>query len=248
MIKKELSITELFGVLSVIALTISVFSNAYFYYYLDAMWVMSILSPVFYVSEILKVLMLMSLAIIAVGFLMDAFKWLVRKSFLFRKKQRFVLSAQQDTHNIVRQKILKKDRSFQIWQTMFVIVVYTTTMILLTFFGFVSITSMLWNSALIGFVLGLFTNKEVKEDKELKAFVLIGLVFFTTCFSAQLKLKNIDQLPVAKLKVEKNVKNALDWYVLDGSQDKLILLNQNSKNTIKVVKFEEIDRIISNKK
>lgn len=248
MIKKELSITELFGVLSVIALTISVFSNAYFYYYLDAMWVMSILSPTFYISEILKVLMLMSLAIIVVGFLMDAFKWLVKKSFIFRKKQRFVLSVQQNTNNIVYQRILKKDKSFQFWQTIFVIVISTITIFLLTFLGFISITSMLWNSVLIGFVVGLFTNKEIRKDKELKLFILIGVVVFTTCFSAELKLNNIHQLPIAKLKNDKGVKNTLDWYVLDGSQDKLILLNQSSKKVIKVVKFEEIDRIISNKK
>jgi hypothetical protein len=52
-------------------------------------------------------------------------------------------------------------------------------------------------------------------------------------------------LPVAKLK---NDKELINWYVLDGSQDKLILLQQSSRNVIKIVKFEEIDRIISNKK
>jgi hypothetical protein len=73
----------------------------------------------------------------------------------------------------------------------------------------------------------------------------VAVVTITTCFSAQIKLNDIEKLPVAKLK---NDKELINWYVLDGSQDKLILLQQSSRNVIKIVKFEEIDRIISNKK
>jgi len=93
--------------------------------------------------------------------------------------------------------------------------------------------------------IGFFTNKEVKQDNELKILFLIIFLILATCFSAQIKLNNLTQLPIAILKDEKNPMN---WYILDGSQDKFILLNRDSKKMIKVVKFEEIDRIISNKK
>lgn len=245
MIKRELSITELFGVLSVVALTISVFSNAYFYYSLDAIWFMSILSPTFYIFEILKVLVLMAGSILVVGFLMDIFKWMIKKSYKFRQKKRFKLSTQNILTDCKYKEIFKQNESFQFWQTTFVIVIYTIIVVLFTLFGLIKFNSMLWNSFLIGLTLGIFTNKEIKKDKELKLFVFIVFFALTTCFSAQIKLNDIEKLPVAKLK---NDKELINWYVLDGSQDKLILLQQSSRNVIKIVKFEEIDRIISNKK
>ncbi|KKW76590.1 hypothetical protein AAV97_16800 [Acinetobacter sp. Ag2] len=245
MIKRELSITELFGVLSVVALTISVFSNAYFYYSLDAIWVMSILSPTFYIFEILKVLVLMAGSILVVGFLMDIFKWMIKKSYKFRQKKRFKLSTQNILTDCKYKEIFKQNESFQFWQTTFVIVIYTIIVVLFTLFGLIKFNSMLWNSFLIGLTLGIFTNKEIKKDKELKLFVFIVFFALITCFSAQIKLNDIEKLPVAKLK---NDKELINWYVLDGSQDKLILLQQSSRNVIKIVKFEEIDRIISNKK
>lgn len=87
MIQKELSLTELFGALSVIALSISVISNAYFYYSLDAMWVMSILSPAFYISEIIKVLALIFAPIALVGMLMDLYAFLLRKAHHLKPKK-----------------------------------------------------------------------------------------------------------------------------------------------------------------
>lgn len=245
MIKRELSITELFGVLSVVALTISVFSNAYFYYSLDAIWVMSILSPTFYIFEILKVLVLMAASILVVGFLMDIFKWMIKKSYKFRQKKRFKLSTQNILTDCKYKEIFKQNESFQFWQTTFVIVICTIIVVLFTLFDLIKFNSMLWNIFLIGLTLGIFTNKEIKKDKELKLFVFIVFFALTTCFSAQIKLNDIEKLPVAKLK---NDKELINWYVLDGSQDKLILLQQSSRNVIKIVKFEEIDRIISNKK
>lgn len=245
MIKTESSITELLGVLSVVALTISVFSNAYFYYSLDAIWVMSILSPTFYIFEILKVLVLMAGSILVVGFLMDIFKWMIKKSYKFRQKKRFKLSTQNILTDCKYKEIFKQNESFQFWQTTFVIVICTIIVVLFTLFGLIKFNSMLWNSFLIGLTLGIFTNKEIKKDKELKLFVFIVFFALTTCFSAQIKLNDIEKLPVAKLK---NDKELINWYVLDGSQDKLILLQQSSRNVIKIVKFEEIDRIISNKK
>lgn len=245
MIKKDLSIPELFGVLSVIALSISVLSNVYFYYCLDAMWVMSILSPTFYISEILKVLVLMSIAICFVGFLMDVFKWLIKTSYKVRLKEYLKLPSQHDASDIHYQKIIKLEKSFQFWQMIFIVTVSTIFIFLLTLFKFISFASMLWSSILIGWVLGVFTNKDVRKDKELKLFIVIGLVALTTCFSAHIKLNNLDQLPIAKLK---NTKDITDWYVLDGSQDKLILLNLSPQKVIKVVKLDEIDRIFSNKK
>ncbi|KAF1019554.1 MAG: hypothetical protein GAK29_03874 [Acinetobacter bereziniae] len=217
----------------------------FFYYSLDAIWVMSILSPSFYIFEILKVLVLMAGSILVVGFLMDIFKWIIKKSYKFRQKKHFKLSTQNIITGCKYKEIFKQNKSFKFWQTIFVIVICTIMIVLLTLFGLIRFNSMLWNSFLIGLTLGIFTNKEIKKDKGLKLFVFIAFFALTTCFSAQIKLNDIEKLPVAKLK---NDKEFINWYVLDGSQDKLILLQHSSRNVIKIVKFEEIDRIISNKK
>ena len=93
MIQKELPLTELLGILSAIALSISVISNAYFYYSLDAIWVMSILSPAFYVSEIIKVLALILAVTALVGMPMALYAFLLRKVHHFKPKKRYKLSA-----------------------------------------------------------------------------------------------------------------------------------------------------------
>ncbi len=184
-------------------------------------------------------------SITVVGFLMDAFKWLIKKSFYFRQKKHFKLSINDTSMNDTYQKILKLDKSFQFWQTIFIIAVVTVFLVVLTKLGFIGFSALLWNSVLIGLTLGIFTNKDIKNDKVLKIFILIIFATFSTCFSAQIKLNNLEQLPIADLK---NNNQKTHWYVLDGSQDKLVLLERGSKNVIKIVKFEEIDRIISNKK
>ena len=107
-------------------------------------------------------------------------------------------------------------------------------------FQIIGFAEVLWCSVLVGSVLSIFTDEGVRKDTGIKYFVFSIIVIFTTCFSAQLKLNNIPNSPVAFLKSQDKNK----WYVLDSFQDNVILLNKTeNKSNIKVVKFEEIDRI-----
>ena len=90
---------------------------------------MSILSPTFYIFEILKVLVLMAGSILVVGFLMDIFKWMIKKSYKFRQKKRFKLSTQNILTDCKYKEIFKQNESFQFWQTTFVIVIVIVTVI-----------------------------------------------------------------------------------------------------------------------
>lgn len=188
MIKKEFSLTDVFGALSVVALMISVLSNAFFYYSLDAMWVMSILSPSFYIFEILKVILFLAGSISCVGFLMDAYKWLVSKSFKLRKKKHYKLSVDNSEKERLQRILILQNRKFQFWQSLFVIVIFTLIVTILQIYRWIDFASMLWMSLIVGMVLGILTHAEVKQDKALKFFILIILVAITTCLSAQLKL------------------------------------------------------------
>lgn len=101
---------------------------------------------------------------------------------------------------------------------------------------------MLWTAVLIGVILVVLTDEEVRKDKSLRYLVLMILAVLATCFSAQLKLNNLSSSPEAVLKLKDNNK----WIVLDSVQDSVILLNRAENNaSIKIVKFEEIDRISS---
>ena len=53
---KEISITEIMGLLSFVGIAISVIAQTYFYLRLDAIWVMSIISPTIYLLDIIKVI------------------------------------------------------------------------------------------------------------------------------------------------------------------------------------------------
>ncbi|UUS58801.1 MULTISPECIES: hypothetical protein [unclassified Acinetobacter] len=241
MIKKELSITELFGILSIAALTISVISNAFFYYSLDAIWIMSVLSPSFYIFEIIKVLVLSCSVIAVVGVLLDFYKFLF-KQYCKSKPKKKILVSNHITEAELKEKIEQFLKKHKLLQAIFVIIVCVSGLITLYVNNFIGQTSMLWGAVLIGITLNIFTDDEVRRDKPLKFLVLTILAIFATCFSAQLKLNDIKKSPVATLKI----KDVNKWYVLDSFQGNVILFNDSeNKSNIKVVKFEDIDRISS---
>ena len=241
MIKKELSITELFGILSIVSLTISVISNAFFYYSLDAIWIMSVLSPSFYIFEIIKVLVLSCSVITVTGVLLDFYNYLFRQYCKWNPKKKILVSNEISEADL-KEKIGKFSKKHKRRKVIFVIVISIGGLITLYGNTLISQTSMLWGAVLIGITLSIFTDDEVRRDKSLKYLVLTILVIFATCFSAQLKFNNIKNSPIAVLKDA----NRKQWYVLDSFQGNVILFNYSkSKSNIKVVKFEEIDQISS---
>ena len=241
MIKKELSITELFGVLSVIALSISVLSNAFFYFSLDALWVMSVLSPTFYIFEIIKVTVILFSAIAGVGGLIALYKFLLKKWQILKPKARYRLNIHGDNSELKR-SVKSSERRFEIGQIFFISIVTTIGTVILFHFKWIGYTSVLWCTVLAGSILTFLTDNEIHKDKSSRIVILSIITLFATCFSAQLKLNSIQNAPIAFLKSPDKNK----WYVLDGFQDKVILLSQEkNKSNIKVVKFEEIDRITS---
>lgn len=239
MIKKELSITELLGILSVISLSVSVLSNAFFYFSLDALWVMSVLSPTFYIFEIIKVTVILFAAIAVVGGLIALYKFLLKKWQILKPKARYRLNIHGDNSELKR-SVKSSEKRFEIGQIVFITIVTTIGVVTLFHFKWIGYTSVLWCAVLVGSILAFLTDKEIHKDQSLKIVVFTIIALFATCYSAQLKLNGIQNSPIAFLKSsDKNT-----WYVLDGFQDKVILLNQaKNKSNIKVVKFEEIDRI-----
>lgn len=243
MIKKEISVSELIGILSILALGISVLSNAFFYYSLDALWVMSILSPTFYITEIVKVLIIISLVICTVGVLIDIYQFLFKKYIKRYPKKRLLFDSVND-HFQLKKQFEKSSKRFIRWQAVFVIGICISCLMIFLVFQIIGASTFLWSCILISITFSIFTDANVRKDKQLRYFILIILSIFTTCFSAQLKLNQIEDSPIAVLKQE----DQNTWFVIDSFQDKVIIFSQfDKKSNIKVVKFEEIARIRSEK-
>ena len=107
-------------------------------------------------------------------------------------------------------------------------------------------SELLFISVLVGGMLTIFSDNQIRKDKEIVIFIMIFMSLIATCFVADTKLKRLNES--APITILKN-KDKENWIIVDSFQDKAILLNQTAKhNIIKIVKFEEIDRIISHKK
>ena len=75
---KEFSLTDIIAVISTVALVVTMASQTYFYYKLDALWVMSILSPSVYFIEVMKVLLLTSILIVGVSIFETIYSFLLK--------------------------------------------------------------------------------------------------------------------------------------------------------------------------
>ena len=75
---KEFSLTDIIAVISAAALIVTMASQTYFYYKLDALWVMSILSPFVYFIEVMKVLLLTSILIVGVSIFETIYSFLLK--------------------------------------------------------------------------------------------------------------------------------------------------------------------------
>ena len=228
-----------------IALCISVSFNAFFYYFLDALWVVSTLSPSIYIAEIFKVLGVLLMSIVTVGLLMDGYDLFFRCLIKLKGKSRLKLYSDPSRNKVILTKIKTFNQRYVFWQNVFVTLTTILILMFLVHFKIFSATSLFFFSIIIGLVLAIFNHQELKKDRSLKFFVFFILTFACTFYAAYMKCESIDHLPQAILK---NDKTNQHWQVLNGGQDKMILLQRDSNDTIKVVKFDEIDRIISNNK
>ncbi|WP_228200198.1 hypothetical protein [Acinetobacter tianfuensis] len=201
------------------------------------------MSPTFYVTEIVKVLVVLSIFITIIGALLDVYNYLYKKYRKFQPKRKLRFNSFNEQEPLKQQ--FEKAAKRYVWgQSVFVISIYITCMTILFSYQVVGLTTYLWSSVLIGITLSIFTNADLRKDKQLKYVAMMILIVFSTCFSAQLKLNHIENSPQAILKH----KDQKTWYVLDAFQDKLVLFSQTEKQSdIKVVKFEEVERIRSEK-
>ena len=109
---KELNITEFVSLLTIVALSICVISQTYFYYRLDALWVMSLIPPSIYLFDIIKVIVFILLNLIMVMSLEALYLKITKK---FRHGKRIKYKNDEDISKLLIENRKLYERNFQIF-------------------------------------------------------------------------------------------------------------------------------------
>jgi hypothetical protein len=179
MIKKELSITELFGVFSIIGISITVISNTYFYYQLDAIWMTSLLSPTFYLFEVFKVMLVFVSAVIFVGLFVEGYDKCAQ--YLYRKilsKKSFKLDVQGNNHLFIKTQMVRYGNWYTGIKTLILTTLLSIPITVLKSIHLVNTATFFWLCILIGLIAGLQINSHIKQDKILHFFLIFQLLLF----------------------------------------------------------------------
>ena len=93
---KELSITEFLSIITAIALVVCVITQTYFYFRLDALWVMSLIPPSIYFFEIIKIIVIFIFSISLIFIFEECYKKLTKR-FRHKRKIRYIDSKSVQT-------------------------------------------------------------------------------------------------------------------------------------------------------
>ncbi|QCO22421.1 hypothetical protein C9E88_013450 [Acinetobacter cumulans] len=239
MLKKELTVSDLIALLSVFAVGLSVLSNAYFYYSLDALWIMSTLSPSVYFVEVFRVLFLVCLLIISAA----CFEWLYKillKS-LFRKRKIFYKNNEQEIKNL----LAKKRKSFIRGYTVFSVLLMNLIFKVLENFGFIfTIQIYIWAFFIFGLSMALVTNHTL--DLITKRITLALMVILVTALNAEIKIAYLSEAPTVYFK--DNSSRSQQAQLLEAYQDKIIVFRQaitGDDKVITILKIDQVERIVA---
>ena len=233
---KEFSLTDIIAVISAAALIVTMASQTYFYYKLDALWVMSILSPSVYFIEVMKVLLLTSILIVGVSIFETIYSFLLKILIIKRK---IPYKNNEKEINIL---LIKNKKSYIRGFTVFSI------LLLMIIFGGVSklgisVTNSIiyWTYFILGLSLALLTNKSL--DLVTRRLTLILIVISVTALNAEIKISRLKNAPVVFIK-ESNSK-VVRATLVEAYQDKIIVANSKDLNGgLKILKLDQVEKIV----
>lgn len=233
---KELSITDIMAVVSAVALIVTVASQTYFYYRINALWVMSILSPSIYFIEVINVLALSFILIVSVPLFESIYrlliKWLIGKRKIVYK----------ENTNEIKILLIKKRKKYVRYFTVFSIIC------LLSIFSIFRVLELpitlrieLFTFFIFGLCLSLFTNKELEVFT--RRITLILIIICVTALNAEIKIAYLKYAPIVYLKNE-NYEHGNKNRLLQSYQDNVVIFeDQNSKLVVRVSKIDQVEKI-----
>lgn len=233
---KEFSLTDIIAVISTVALVVTMASQTYFYYKLDALWVMSILSPSVYFIEVMKVLLLTSILIVGVSIFETIYSFLLKILIIKRK---IPYKNNEKEINIL---LIKNKKSYIRGFTVFSIL-----LLMIIFWGLsklgISVTNSIiyWTYFILGLSLALLTNKSL--DLVTRRLTLILIVISVTALNAEIKISRLKNAPVVFVK-ESNSK-VVRATLVEAYQDKIIVANSQDLNGgLKILKLDQVEKIV----
>ncbi|MHC5170653.1 hypothetical protein ACVIAJ_09885 [Acinetobacter johnsonii] len=233
---KEFSLTDIIAVISAAALIVTMASQTYFYYKLDALWVMSILSPSVYFIEVMKVLLLTSILIVGVSIFETIYSFLL-KILIIKRKIPYKNNGKE-----INTLLIKNKKSYIRGFTVFSIL-----LLMIIFWGLsklgISVTNSIiyWTYFILGLSLALLTNKSL--DLVTRRLTLILIVISVTALNAEIKISRLKNAPVVFIK-ESNSK-VVRATLVEAYQDKIIVANSKDLNGgLKILKLDQVEKIV----
>ncbi|MDD0802097.1 hypothetical protein N5E66_15495 [Acinetobacter johnsonii] len=233
---KESSLTDIIAAISAVALVVTMASQTYFYYRLDALWLLSILPPSVFFIEVLRVLALVVILILG-AFASEAIYKLIIK--LCMKKRKILY---KDNADAIKNLLDKKRKSFVRGYAVFSIVLLYFVLVAFQKFGFLITTEvMFWTAFTWGSLLKTVSSKELNNIT--RRVSLVFILICTTALNAEIKIAYINTAPIVFMKSEKGERNEVK--LLDMYQDKVIVFYQNdSKYEFNVLQSDQIEKIV----
>ncbi|MDY6455970.1 hypothetical protein [Acinetobacter faecalis] len=236
---KDLSITEITTVITGIGLTINVIAQTYFYIRIDALWIMSIISPSIYILDVFKIIILF-LILFGIFLSFETLYRQVTKKFRLKTKILYSAELKENIENILIENRKKYERIFKIivFLIIWLICYLFTDLELKTTYRFLCITGLC-----IGIFLILTLDKTL--TKNFKRSLLGVLLVLGAIGLGELKFIQIDKLPIVILKDQKS--DFQKSQLLEISKTEAILLKQDKKgsNSFKIITSNQIDKIIN---
>ena len=231
---KELSLTDLITFVSAISVLVSIASQTYFYYRLDALWIMSFLTPSIYFIEVIRVMILFAILVFNVICIEQIFKWGL-KCIVHKKKIRFF------SNNDYLQVLTEAQKKYGNNLTVFLgIMIFVEWFLLNYFTNIFRVGILLWISAISGLILALLTDKEF--DRTIR-YVTLGMILLcVTALNAELKIVELDRAPYVYLKNDNDEK----YRLMEVTQDKVIIFNVVDSNyQIQLMNTDQIKKIVA---
>lgn len=233
---KESSLTDIIAAISAAALVVTMVSQTYFYYRLDALWLLSILPPSVFFLEVLRVLALVVILILGALGSEVIYKFILN---ICLRKRKIIYKNNEDS---IKKLLDKKRKSFVRGYSIFSIILLYCVFIIFQKFGFLLTNEvMFWTAFTWGALL------KIVSDKELSMFTkrtsLISVLICATVLNAEIKIAYINKAPIVYIKNEDQEEN--EARLLDMYQDKVIVFYQDdSKYEFSVLQSDQIEKII----
>ncbi|CAB1213154.1 hypothetical protein [Acinetobacter bouvetii] len=234
---KELSITEFVSLLTIVALSICVITQTYFYYRLDALWVMSLIPPSIYLLDVIKVIAFIFVSIFVVFGLESIFGKIT-------KKNRHKIKIRYENIEEIRKLLIKNRKSYENNLLLFICLIVSLFGFFLIFIGIkISMILSMVFGAMIGTILILNTDKSLTRN--FKLGLLGGLLIVGAVIIGEFKYAEISNLPKVTLVADSEKRNL--YHLLEQSKTNAVIFkrDKNGANSFKIVDLNQIHSIQS---